>query len=408
MSDTKSRIRYYLTTATIVMPPRHFKLYATNRGKELQQWYATVINALAWFKSHKTAIEELLDNYKYEMQELLQLEHYNDVTYLFDSIMAHATSDSSYHDYGLSKVKDIIRSLNDITKASDADFVEYCKIAMKYTPSTVGYFNDSYKPTSETMQLMGKVADIYGENKDKLVLDSDESTALLGELVKYTTEIERSLRKISRVLVDIVEKFKAQSDRMQPRYSNDEKYIPPHETIETLYHCTAFASEIAANGFGKTRPDDRYGLGNLGSVDHTISFTYDMKIARDICRCLKEVCMIVHGKLKSHDILSWIQHEKIDTKTMYQTVGKHGPNNSYNLLDTLEMYNFYLWSTKLRTNPVFGSLRSLVPTFSKVSVEDIGILACQVNMKAEGIEYLKAEHEFRVPPEAVLSVKRIL
>lgn len=97
------------------------------------------------------------------------------------------------------------------------------------------------------------------------------------------------------------------------RYTNlyNDKYRPEHDEVETLYHTTAFATEILRDGFKAEKPVGRRGLGNYGDQEG-ISFTHRYKIAHDLWRSLREIWMIAHGKLTAKQIVGWIRAEGMD------------------------------------------------------------------------------------------------
>jgi len=63
----------------------------------------------------------------------------------------------------------------------------------------------------------------------------------------------------------------------------------------------------------------------------------------------------------------------------------------------------------LRRNPVISSgIRGdALRQYKNKNVKDAGILECDIDMTTKGITYHAPEREYRVPVEAVLSMKRI-
>lgn len=181
---------------------------------------------------------------------------------------------------------------------------------------------------------------------------------------------------------------------------------PEHAEVETLYHATAFADEIVRDGFRVEPPEGRRGLGNFGTQDG-ISFTYDLQIAQNIVRVLKEMWMIAHGQLTARHIIGWMRHENIGLSGIYTHVGKPAEKIE-SKEDTAKLYNYWLWMTKTRDNPVMIGPDAVVRMMQhRPSVNDIGIVAAEVRLQPND-QFLVAEREFRVPADRVLSVKRVM
>jgi len=209
-------------------------------------------------------------------------------------------------------------------------------------------------------------------------------------------------------------------------------YKPAHEKVETLYHASTNAVELGRKGFelGVVR-SSQAGLGWHGSPDH-LSFTSDLFIAKEIARTLKEVIQIAKGKVKSSDIYdwakreggealdlvkSWIEEEKpkkggwdfenarMKPDPTPEQIGKwfRDPHTA------MQMYNRYLWGQKTRYNPVYAGMSDpgFTRAFAKLKESNVGVLKCTVDM-TQSVSYHKAEREFRVPPEAVLSIDKVI
>lgn len=199
------------------------------------------------------------------------------------------------------------------------------------------------------------------------------------------------------------------------------QYRPAHDEVETLYHTTAFATDIVENGFQSIKPEGRRGLGNFGSQP-TISFTHSLKIAHDIYRALRELWMIVHGQLTIPQLKSWIEHEGMDWNEVIRIAGRSVEEPSTHPMfpsrlrnknrdeytskeDAIALYKAWLTFTKIRSNPVFVNIDETANMLEGKDLSDIGILACSVDLKPDD-EYLIGEWEFRLPPDRVRSIKR--
>lgn len=231
-----------------------------------------------------------------------------------------------------------------------------------------------------------------------------------------------AIKKYFLVLDDLTRKVKAQQNHSEltHRIAWNDKNARPGGELETLYHATAYANEVAANGFAAEKPVDRLGVGNFGTQG-TISFTHDLKIAMDIMRALKEIALIANGQLKARAIADWIRRENIPNFPWHEFMRVYkGQNEFYSpqyedttldrfdIVQTAKLYEKYIWLSKIHPNPVFVSVGDLVQSLVGRPQSDIGIVACAVALDPNQSTYHPGEAEFRVPPAAVQSIKRIM
>lgn len=185
---------------------------------------------------------------------------------------------------------------------------------------------------------------------------------------------------------------------------------PKTDERETLYHASTWAGEIAKNGFQAEAPGSgiRKGLGTYGSTTNVVSFTHDIHLARNIARSLKELVMIANGKIRKHHVLRWLQDEGIDMKRITSSAGYDVENAKDTPQTTAKLFHVWLWLNEVgRENPVFTNIEDTVKMFRGRNENDVGIIASEVDMQNPEISYQPAESEWRVPPESILSVKRI-
>ncbi len=187
---------------------------------------------------------------------------------------------------------------------------------------------------------------------------------------------------------------------------SEKQYRPPHNEIETLYHATAFVTEILRDGFAAEKPTDRKGVGNFGS-QNTISFTHEIETARTIMRSFKEIWMIVHGQLKARQLWEWIDNEGLTDKVKKAWGGSKIELKSIN--DIVKLYRYWLSFTKLRQNPVLVNIDDLSEMMKSRSIKNIGVIACDVKLESSH-SYHVGESEFRVPASSVIpgSIHQVL
>lgn len=183
-------------------------------------------------------------------------------------------------------------------------------------------------------------------------------------------------------------------------------YRPPHGETETLYHATAFVTEILRDGFAAEKPVDRRGLGNFGE-QASISFTHDLEIARNIMRSLKEMWMIAHGQLTGKDLAKWFKSENITNDDLRSLIGDRDPASFKEPEEVGKLYRYWLALTKLRDDPVMTYPEEVIQMLATRKLSDIGVLACEVRLD-QSDEYFHGEREFRLPADRVISIKKVL
>ena len=254
--------------------------------------------------------------------------------------------------------------------------------------------------------------------------------------------------------------------RIKRTRENESERIPASAEVterETLYHASVNAKGLKAHGFSSAMPEEGSSAGLGGSQSTAgsgkgISFTEDEYVAKEIARVLKEVTMVAHGAIKHTQILDWIRRDgqphrtmeyfrdnfmrwsglmskpQIDPKSPFQfgrlvmdeayleevKAGRaeYDPRRTYvtQPIPPSELYGspesvmgLYLSYLNFsgRYDPKFfgvGGPAGLVRMFQGLDVSNIGYVKATVDMTHPDIIYLRGEREFRVPPEAVVSV----
>lgn len=182
------------------------------------------------------------------------------------------------------------------------------------------------------------------------------------------------------------------------------KWRPEHKPVETLWHATIFADEIAQEGFLSRKPKDRKGLGNFGNQE-TISLTVERETAESIVDCFLDVWDIGNGLVHPADILQLIREEQLDIDLRPHS-GLIDETTLRSPLDAMKLYRLYLAYTTTRINPVFVNPDELLDAVSKIPRESIGLVACETRLD-EKAEFVLGEAEFRVTVDHVISVRRL-
>lgn len=194
----------------------------------------------------------------------------------------------------------------------------------------------------------------------------------------------------------------------------DSDMRPEHDDVELLYHTTANATQLEANGF---HPDGPLGVEGLGgsqgdnSGKAATSFTSNLYIAKEILRCLKEAIMIAKGELHMRDVLRMSDEAGI-YEEMIKKYRLEMADKDETPAVVFDFYRYYLAhaeSGSKRYNPLFfGMPETLVAGLVKKNVEDCGILVCKVDMTNPDVSYEMGMDEFRAPAKAILSIEKVL
>lgn len=295
------------------------------------------------------------------------------------------------------------------------------EVATRYTREYSEFFRKKKKYIN-----YGEIekADLSPEGRDKVLR--------LKSVYDAVFDYVRLMKRVGRAVRSVVA---SRNHKLQAFYSggDDTKVIPKTSEIEVLYHATPYVREIMRDGF-KTKEDlgGRESLG--GDTSGGISFTADLRVAREIAKCLVEVIRIAKGRMTVNDVLRligserkkgdkpWALEDYINkakqrqwkwsnprTRELSNQTGVPMPGKPYEINDRQEAFSLYRrylsWSDK-RYDPLFFGVD--LKHFESMDEGNVGVVAAKVNM-AKVISYHQAMEEYRAPVEAVLSVhsKRI-
>jgi len=186
---------------------------------------------------------------------------------------------------------------------------------------------------------------------------------------------------------------------------------PPHEAVEILYHASVEARNLYHSGFSKKGPTKARGIGQLGGVLKTTSFTSAEWLAQEIARALLEASYIARGRIRMSDILDHAKKDGILKEVTRTFWGVHGcapddpvvSSSGFHVMDAYRYYLAHAERAEKRYDPLFtGDIEELLTTLENTPKADIGYVAARVDMTHPGIEYLSAMYEYRVPPAAIL------
>ena len=228
----------------------------------------------------------------------------------------------------------------------------------------------------------------------------DEDFAAATEMLRALREACAAYREATELAGDVAERLGAMSAARAMAYSRA-PWRPQHGPVETLWHASAHASDIAENGFAPEKPEGRRGLGAFGDLP-LVSFTYEKALAENVAAALREVWDIVHRRLAAQEIVRRVREEGIDRKCdLRRYVGAEDLDSLSTPQQALRLYWVYLSLSEKMDNPVFASFEELATSLEGVRREDIGVVECRVELLGNE-EHLVGECEFRVPPAQVL------
>lgn len=281
---------------------------------------------------------------------------------------------------------------------------------------------------SRLFRRRGYLYDSWGKEMEGFEKGLTHVRDFIGRLRKVCKETAKSLG----------EKLRVKSDHWGGGYKK-----PEHEDVEVLYHASVNAKELLVDGFDD-RQDKGDSMGLGGSQGNLISFTSDLYIAKEIARSLKEVVGIAKGVYGVKDVLDWARDDGLlDTvkrkydellgdiaREMYKKANpdafgiisglkrlqdgevdrQEALKRLYTRKTAFELYRYYLTFNEDRYNPVYmmwGSIEDYLKRLSRVNPKSVGVIAAKIDMsKVE--DYKPAEREYRVPPEGVLDVTKVI
>lgn len=283
---------------------------------------------------------------------------------------------------------------------------------------------------SPVAELAGKLRGFRAEAEDEYPWDEEYQEGIHPKVASKIEALTRLIQMAHKKLALQIARAEArQTQQIQP------------EARETLYHASAVAADLR-RGFSATVPAEDLGMGLGGSqVDkagnRAISFTYDLRAALQIARAYKELAQVYKGQVKARHILDWVAREKNGdaflkflqmswtSYTISFEFGQGGPRlweldpaaQKKKFLDPdqvfatprdrVKLYKAYISTSKTRFNPFFMHIQRTAEFLAR-NEKKIGVISAEVDMSHPDLAYLPSEREFRVPPSAVLQVKKFI
>ena len=352
MAVAKYGMRYRHLREAIANRPRNMALYLTNRLKALDTLIARLAHARDLVHDNVSEGETIFrygirygapDAEKDLVHDVYRLEH-------LDLTM----------DYQLETLKQNLETYQRYLADRHHDF-------LKYVFSSLEYVRPVDAQTRSLLALLPYAEAGFAEYGFTAADDADpEYQCGRNKMLTAYRIMAGALPQIEALEQDI--KTKLGVVRALRGTYDIEKFRPEHEETETLYHATAYVSEILRDGFQSEPPEGRRGLGNYGR-QVTISFTHDLEIARTIMRSLKEMWMIAHGQLTGDTIMRWADAEGIadDVRKSWGNLTS-GPipwSRSADPKKVATLYRYWLAHSKLRSDPMMTYPEEIIEMLTK-------------------------------------------
>jgi hypothetical protein len=236
----------------------------------------------------------------------------------------------------------------------------------------------------------------------------------LAEAVGYVNYIANGYQNIMKLLkevFDLEHKLKAYMERIQLNKerqwnSTGEDIKPKHEGTETLYHATIAADAIINGGF-KTRAELGHNGALGGGPSDVVSFTADLRIAKEISKNLRIVVRIAKGLIKPEEILKMAADDNVDI-SRFDAPRSYARHKTDDPKMTYELFRSFLAQAHFDNkhyDPLFFDVS--LDDLKNVDERQIGVLACKVDM-SQVKDYLTSMEEYRAPPSAVLGVRKAI
>ena len=370
-------------------PPRHIFWYTKMRIKDLHAFTAEITEIASLYKESKQEMNTIIN----------EMHRYCD-----------NDENPSWAESLINRLTGEYDNLNSLIGNLES-FIQY-----PTTTNWFGYYLDGLKIRMEhyhldwILALAPKIAPTEQYLDDGGYFDPKYADPVELKALHSGIEFFKRIVSFAQKFTVFAEDTKAKyTEFMRPKEYQGNPVKPNHDDVETLYHTSLYASEIAEKGFEPSTPKDRVGLGR--AEENVISFTHDLYTAKEIRRCFIEMWMIANGELKFNQILDWAKRDGHYDRTDVKTRKEYIRHTNDPIADTARLYQFYIYfrdPEMIRTNPVIMNLESTVQKLIGHPKESIGILACEVRLNQKEIYRSTVEKEFRVPPSQVISIKRIL
>jgi hypothetical protein len=254
--------------------------------------------------------------------------------------------------------------------------------------------------------------DYYRYAVDRETFDNEHVDYVKKADLELLAKVLMSRSSLHQLAAEVAKRVRALRTQAIEKHQDD-AWKPAMEKVETMYHASVDAKKIAAKGFDRVVPSVK-GLGGSQSDKggkNAISFTSDLYVAKEVMRALKEAIMVARGDVKARHILEWADKQRIKDKVLdspFLPADFAKKQNWDDPVVAFALYMAYLSWSKRYDPGFFGVPSKFVALFKSLNPRDVGIIVASVNTQNPDIVYLPAMQEYRVPPEAVVSVDKLI
>ena len=322
--------------------------------------------------------------------------------------------------------------------------------AYAYHIKSISDAEDEIRRYSEVFNGISELGASGIKDGEQILINNEENPKMLAPILEIPKIINKFLSRL-----DYSKKRIEATLSFTPNYSKGDFDLPVSvEKTERLYHASVDARQLYQNGFSKKIPKEG-GLGG-GEVGEKVSFTYDLRVAKEISRSLKEVIMIARGELTAGDIYDWAKREGIYDKVYKQFMyGGNVPKghttgtrrmmhrnpitkrvhtvvaadekidnkkesflrkkkvkswlSDYRPIHTFDLYKKYLFFSK-RYDPlyVFIDEKKFLTMMMHKNPRNVGIVVAKVDMTGAEENHFYAMGEIRVTPDKIIKVEKFI
>jgi hypothetical protein len=305
-------------------------------------------------------------------------------------------------------------------------------------PDYAGYFYDLQKHY-DSPAAFAELAELWDEELRYAINRAREGMAEAEgpewDPSQIPAEDMAALENFNRIAQEAQALVSEAHQRVQTQKSET---VPASESQEQVFHASIKARQLFQQGFAQEVPDQE-GLGGSQTAGGHIkgtSFTYDLRVAKEISRTLKEMTMIAQGKISAREILDWIKRSRLAERVVedfnhldgssirpYKLGFEDGawilqdrrgkrvaPDQAFDTpLKRAVLFKHFLrisGQADKRYDPLVMHLHRVVPILAKANLQDIGVVVATVDMTHPHITHIPGERELRIPPEAIISVDK--
>lgn len=249
--------------------------------------------------------------------------------------------------------------------------------------------------------------DVISMLKDPEIVEYIKDNCDYNIIIKALRDMEGFLSKVQKYK-DIIKDMEREMliwansahRNNSAEHSRSPTRMPSHEPFEYLYHASSNVPAVLREGF-KTKKELGRPTGLGGGSSDLISFTANPKIAKAIVSALKTAVKIAKGEITFDDVAKKFGRFNIISKEDIADRRRYSSNMKESAFSLYRLALMRIQSKGLGYDPTFGFPQ--FEMFVQTDPKDIGVIKAKIDM-SKVQEYLQAEEEYRVPPDAISDI----